>query len=184
VHKYFEEYYWKNGIPQGRKKLSDDQTALSRSYKIVSDPYGKRISLERYDQGRFHSTLYDSILLDFRKLKPVEQQRWEKSVLQESADQSVEVIRNEDDRAIYIETCIFLEGRCRECRLSSVQGILLSFHRLYYMDLGDPFNGAVLYDIQENPVMKKIYAVDPNYLHFTDLLEENWNMENSSFKHL
>ena len=71
---YFTHYYWKNGVPQGQNTSTDS----SESYKIVTDPYHKRYTVEKYLQNRFDSTVYDSQLLDFRKLNPMEKTAWQK----------------------------------------------------------------------------------------------------------
>ncbi len=53
----------------------------------------------------------------------------------------------------------------------------LAVHRLYYRQLLDAFDGVILYDIEERPVMMKIYETDPLTGEFTNLLSEEWTMQ-------
>ncbi len=72
--KYYLDYFWKNGRPQGLKQVSFEQFQLEKNtYKVVADPYYKRISVERYSLGMFEGVVYDSALFNFRHLKPAEQ---------------------------------------------------------------------------------------------------------------
>ena len=54
------------GKPYGRDII--DPTVASTSYKIVSDPYFRRFSVEKYQFLQFEKVVYDSYLLDFRHL--------------------------------------------------------------------------------------------------------------------
>ena len=49
---------------------------------------------------------------------------------------------------------------------------------MYYRRFHDSFDGVILYDIEERPVMMKTYEVDPLTGEFTNLLAEEWNMQN------
>lgn len=174
MNHHFQDYYWKNGKPYG-KQIVDASAQVS--YKIIVDPYYKRFSIEKYRSHIFDRIIYDSFLLDFRHLKPNEQIAWEKEELQ-SGDSSLRyLLRNQDDRAILTETHNFEQGHCRSCLISSIHGIPLSLHRLYYTALGDPFNGVALFDMENRPVMVKKYEIDPVTDEFTTVTEENWNME-------
>jgi hypothetical protein len=62
-------------------------------------------------------------------------------------------------------------------RLHSIHGLLLATQRLYYQALQDPFDGVVLYDLENRPVMMKSYQTDPMTGEFTVLLQEEWNMQ-------
>jgi hypothetical protein len=170
VGKLFEEYYWKGGKPQGIRP-----TESGTGYKIVSDPYGSRLSIERYQEGRFLETIYDSILLNFKKLKPSEQNAWHKEIVIETEYSTEGLIRNQDDRVLFKEVCVFEKRLCRECKVFSVQGILLSIHRMTYTKLGDKSNEITLFDSHDHPVMWKSYAADQETGEFTDLLEEKWD---------
>lgn len=171
--KYYEDYVWKEGIPYGIREV--DPMAVS-SYKIAMDPYRKQISIESYSQSNFVRIVYDSALLDFRKLKPVEQYAWQKMSIKETPETSVCLIRNQDDRVILIETYLFERNLCRECRVSSSHGIPLSIQRMSYKLLGDPYNGVVLFDQNEHQVMYKHYDADETTGEFTQVIKEEWVM--------
>jgi hypothetical protein len=175
MFKHFQDYYWKEGKPYGRKEVDSSQTPYS--YKIIVDPYYKRFSIEKYYFAKFDRVIYDSYLLDFRHLTLKDQMAWQREVLREEKDLSVCLLRNQDDRAILIETLLFEGEQCRECTTRSVHGIDLCIHRMYYRSLQDRFNGVVLYDNEGHPVMMKMYETDPLTGEFTNLLFEEWNMQ-------
>ena len=54
---------------------------------------------------------------------------------------------------------------------------ILSVHRMYYTHLGDPFNGVILFDAIDKPVMFKRYEFDNETCQFSNLMEEQWDME-------
>lgn len=171
--KYYRDYYWKKGKPYGLDPVEiPDQEAIT--YKIVVDPYYKRFSLEKYKRGHFEKIIYDSSLLDFRHLNPIEQQAWQKEILEETPTSMKCLLRNQDDRAILFENYEFERGRCRACSFISIHGILLAKHCLYYSDFGDSFNGIILYDIEGRPIMKKMYEIDSSTGEFGTLLSEEW----------
>lgn len=172
---HYRDYYWKEGIPYGLGRI---ETPDGNSFKIVMDPYRKRISIEKYDKNlRFVSVVYDSAMLDFRHLKPpAEHMAWQKVVLEESPEKIVCLIRNQDDRLLFEETHLFEKHLCRECRVVSPHGIVLSTHNMLYTHLGDHLNGAILYDITGRPVMYKRYEADEQDGEFTTLIEEVWDM--------
>jgi hypothetical protein len=171
--KYYLDYRWKEGSPYGIQEA--ENISQVDSYKVISDPYHKRLSVEKYIQGQFESIIYDSILLDFRHLKKPEQTAWQKLPILEEEARTVCLIRNQDDRVLYVETHLFEEHLCRSCRVESPQGILLSTHQMHYTHLGDPFNGVTLFDAQNKMVMCKKYTFDDSSQQFTDLIAENWN---------
>lgn len=175
MHAHYIDYYWKMGKPYGMDKVNPSQTPLS--YKIVSDPYHKRFSIEKYHYIHFEKIIYDSSLLDFRRLTLKEQIAWQREILKEDLNQSICLLRDQDDRAILIETLTFEQNQCRMCSTSSVHGIPISMHRMYYHSRQDPLNGVVLYDVEGHPVMMKIYESDPQTEEFTHLLSEEWNMQ-------
>lgn len=168
MHHHFKSYYWKNGKPYGEGKTEDFS---GFTYRIVIDPYHKRYSLEEYSQGQFARIIYDSALFDFRHLRQPEQASWQKV----SWKDNMSLIRNHDDRIILMETYAFESDLCRECRLHLPQGLLLSTHKLFYTSLNDPFNGVILYDTNQKPVMKKTYEMDESA--FGKLLSEEWDMQ-------
>lgn len=175
MFKYFQDYYWKAGKPYGVEAV--DPFQASSSYKIVADPYYKRISIEKYRYTFFDKIIYDSFLLDFRHLTLKDQIAWERETLKEEKDRSICLLRNQDDRGVLMETLTFEHNQCRSCSTSSVHGIPLSIHRMYYRSLTDSFDGVVLYDVEERPVMMKTYETNPQTGEFTDLLSEEWNMQ-------
>lgn len=150
------------------------------SYQIISDPYHKRFSIEKYCYGVWASVVYDSLLLDFRMLHPHAYQAWERfdlSIERENEQQAL--LKNEEGRVVLREHLFFRAGRCHTCLLYSVHGIFLAYHCLFYEAVGDPFNGVILYDTEGKPVMTKHYALDPMTEAFTTLLEEEWEMASS-----
>jgi hypothetical protein len=175
MFKHFRDYYWNAGKPYGIENIHPSQ--ISPSYKIVSDPYYKHISIEKYRDDHFEKVIYDSFLLDFRHLTLKDQIAWEREILKEEKNQTICLLRNQDDRVILIETLSFEQNLCRTCLTSSVHGIPLSIHRTYYRYFEDPFDGVVLYDFEGRPVMMKIYETDQKTGEFTQLLTEEWNMQ-------
>lgn len=158
------DYTWINGIPYGVGEGS--------TYKIVSDPYRKRISLEEYEDGLFVRVIYDSALLNFRHLNPVDQMAWEKKQVGDKC-----YIRDQDDRLLYIEEYAFdVSGRCKSCTIRSPHGVLLATSRLYYEELRDSFNGVVLFDVNGKAVLQKRYKMDEESGEFGELIAEERDM--------
>ncbi len=58
-----------------------------------------------------------------------------------------------------------------------MHGVLLSLHDMYYTDFQDSFNGFVLYDAENRPILIKTYETDRETGEFTLLLTEEWNMQ-------
>lgn len=172
---HYHDYFWKMGKPIGKINVDPFQSPLS--YKIVPDPYHRRYSIEKYSFGRFDKTVYDSYLLDFRHLKSIDQMAWQKENL---GDTEGNLLRNQDDRVVLKETYFFEQNLCRSCKIFSIHGIFIATSRMYYEILQDPFNGVIFFDLENRPVMKKIYQVDEDSGTFTELLSEEWNMQNNS----
>lgn len=172
---FYKNYYWKNGKPYGRE-LTDSKAETS--YKIIVDPYYKRWTVEKYSSGVFNAIIYDSSLLDFRRLKPLDQMAWEREILEQSSESMYCVLRDENHRAILFERHYFEGGRAMKCEVSSIHGILLCYQKIYYKSKNDPFNGVILFDIQGFPVMKKTYEVDEETEQFMQLLTEEWEIAN------
>ena len=170
--KFYTSYFWKEGIPYGIKEVDEKATS---SYKIVMDPYRKHIVIEEYSKGRFVRPIYDSALLDFRKLKPREQYAWQKTTVEDTPEKTVSLIRNQDDCVVLIETYTFERGLCRACRVASPHGYPLSIQQMSYKCLGDPFNGVVLRDVNDQVVMYKYYEADTTTGEFTSLITEEWH---------
>ena len=147
MNKYFKNYIWKNGTPYGINPVEQPEKE-NTSYKIIMDPYRKRISVESYCKGAFAAVIYDSILLDFRKLNPQEQLAWQRETIKETEEELVSLIRNSEDRVILIEEQYFLQQRCSECRIYSPNRIHLSTHKM--VD-----NEVVLFDANGVVVMKQ-----------------------------
>jgi len=173
MSKYYRDYVWKEGIPYGIDPLPEN---AEMSYKIAMDPYRKRISIEKYKKGNFSEIVYDSALLDFRHLKSAEQTAWQKVIYDEKPDQIISHIRNQDDRLVFIETYRFEKDFCKECFAKSPHNVPISHQKMYYTSLQDAFNGVVLFDNNNHPVMFKEYQVDEGTGEFTELLEEQWDM--------
>lgn len=174
LSKSFEDYVWKNGKPCGITKKTPSKSNIS--YKIIADPYYKRISIEKYVKESFDTVIYDSAIFDFRHLKPAEQNAWQKTTIGDDGIKTTCHIRNHDDRLVLIEEYTFENNLCRECRTFSPHGIQVSSQRIYYKSLGDPFNGTILYDRNNYQVMYKTYQVNSLTNEFSDLLVEQWDM--------
>ena len=170
---YYSNYFWKDGKPYGQTLTASDAEIC---YKIVADPYYKRISIERYSQGRFMATIYDSLLLDFRRLKTWDDTAWQREQLEDNSQTRICILRNPDDRILFIETLSFVETYCHLCTLHSCHGLLLSTHRMFYSARGDIFDGVVLYDSEGRTVMRKHYQIDPATGEFSQLLKEEWEI--------
>ncbi len=177
MNPHYRDYLWKMGKPFGIEKINSEH---SLSYKIIADPYYKRISIEKYLFGRFSKVIYDSILLDFRHLKSAEQAAWQREIIREEENKTICLLRNQDDRAILMEILEFQNHYCRSCEILSIHGIQLSIHRMYYKTLHDPFNGVILFDQENRQVMKKTYEINPATEEFNHLISEEWNMDPKS----
>ncbi len=178
--KYYRDYFWKEGIPYGLD-AKENPIDLAESYKIVMDPYRKRISIEKYAFGVFISNIYDSALINFRHLSPVEQQGWQKMPLQEKSNGLDCIIRDQDDRVLFIETYTFEQNYCKKCVAKSPHGIILSFQEMHYKILGDKENEVILYDSNQHPVLQKIYEADPQDGEFTNLIREIRDMREACY---
>jgi len=176
MYKYYRDYFWKQGKPKGLDKLSAEEISAGESFKIIVDPYFKRYTIEKYIRGKFSEIYYDSALFDFRRLKPVDQNAWQKETVSESEHVVICLIRNQDDRVIVSERYVFEDGLCRLCETLYPTGQLLSTQKIYYKKLGDESNKVILYDRFQHPVLIKIYDADEDTGEFTKLLEELWDM--------
>ncbi|MCC5832517.1 MAG: hypothetical protein JJU12_05685 [Chlamydiales bacterium] len=156
MHRYYEDYRWQEGRPRGIGKTS---RGASLCYRIVSDPYHKWLSIEMYERGLFKELLYDSRLLDFRKLSPTEQLSWRK----EPAGLREAWIFNEDDRVILLES--YRDGGCE---IYSPHGVLLC----RYAFLPEEAR-IVLFDGHSHPVMTRQYRTYEKG-EFLDILREDW----------
>lgn len=170
MHSIYSDFYWKRGVPLGLKKLQDYQTH-SDAYKIVTDPYRKRFTIENYRFGIFQKVIYDSQLLDFRKLTMSEQVGWEREILSENSHKVEAIIRNMEERVVLLEKYHFEGGVCRECQIFSLQNNHLATQKMFYETLHDSFNGVLLFDATGRRVLKKVYQVNQEG-QFTHLLRE------------
>lgn len=175
MNQLYSDYCWINGVPVGKGGSAEPFSGTS--YKVVCDPYRKRISLEKYQKNQFCEVIYDSILLDFRHLRQHDFNAWRKIPVAESPQESKMLILSQDDRVLFWETCLFQEDLCRECRIHSAHGLFLSVHKMFYSQFNDPFDGVILYDSRQHPVMFKRYEFDTACRQFTHLLEEQWDMQ-------
>ena len=170
----YRDYIWKNGLPYGIHPLTTEDSSHEISYKIPSDPYHKRVSIEKYSHGKFLEIVYDSALFDFRQLKLGEQLAWQKTLINETPTTATCHIRNQDDRLVLIEEYRFENNLCRECRAFSPVGNLLSVQKISYTLFNDTANEVVLFDSNEHRVMSKLYTFDEEAREFTQLLKEEW----------
>lgn len=176
MNAHYRTYYWKMGRPYGIEKIHSESPI---SYKIIADPYYKRISIEKYHNGQFSKIVYDSIFLDFRHLRSPEQAAWQRVLIQEEDNQMRYLLRNQDDRSILIEIHKFQNHFCCSCAIQSTHGILISTHCMYYTALNDPFNGVILFDSENHPVMQKTYEIHAKTGEFDRLVSEEWNMQST-----
>ena len=142
---YYHSYSWKNGLPVGNSK-TQDPTKEKSSYAILSDPYRKRLSIEKYTYGKFDSVIYDSNLLDFRQLHPSIQERWLRETLDETPDTLTALVRDENHRAILIEEHDYKKSRCSF--LSPLEKKLLGYQEILE-------DCAILYDSEGMVVLEK-----------------------------
>jgi len=168
--KMYRDYRWKNGLPYGVDVIETES-----GYKIVSDPYRKRVALEEYREGQFIKVIYDSAFMDFRTLKPENQVAWQRIPVSETKS----MIRDQDDRVILFEEYLIEDELCRGCSIRSPHGVLVGAQKIFYEHLGDSMNGVALFDSNEHPVMWKKYKIDEKMHQFSDLLEENWDIQSA-----
>ncbi|MGK5595253.1 MAG: hypothetical protein ACSNEK_07850 [Parachlamydiaceae bacterium] len=175
---YYKTYQWKNGKPIG---LNREERPSGLVYKIVTDPYYKRISIEEYQEGCFSKTIYDSVLLDFRSLKQNNYLAWER---QWNSNQEQSLIRDENDRVVYLETYKFHEQRCLECHIFYPNKTLLSIQKIFYKGINSlSFNGVILFDAIMQPVMLKEYEINHENGEFGNLVKEEWQNLNRVIEH-
>lgn len=149
--RFFRDYVWIDGRPHGKGQ--------GETYKITSDPYGKHTAIERYENGKYVATIYDSRLLNFKHLKRPDTQAWQRETLIPGKSH---ILRDQNNTVLFQEE-IDPDG---SCHLYSPQGTLLSIHRIA--------SGRVtLYDANLHPVMVKRYALTQAG-EFGELLEESW----------
>ncbi len=172
MHPFYTDYVWKAGKPVGRDPHPEGET-LPVSYKIITDPYFKHYSVERYHFGKYETLVYDSQLLDFRKLKPEHQQAWQSETVEVTKECVSCLIRDGNDRLILKEVHTFEEGLPKQVELFSLHGWHLLTTKLYYSHLGDAFSGALLFDREKRPVLKKTYQTDEAG-NFLEVLKEEW----------
>ncbi len=173
--KHYKNYYWEEGVPKGSSPVDPDSDRQVLNYKIVSDPYHKRISIEKYLGTVFQKVVYDSALFDFRCLKPANHIAWQKIPSEDPEEGSL--IRNQDDRIVLVERYSFAGNRCSMCLASSPHGFPVSTQRIFWKALGDLVDGVALFDQEGRPVMYKLYQTDPETGEFSELIEEKWKMQ-------
>lgn len=167
MSKHYLSYSWKNGAPYGISSIQSPEKDQV-TFLILADPYFKRFSVEKCVGGVFETLIYDSFLLDFRKLRPEFQLAWGREPLIEG----VNLVRDQDDRVVVKEISTYEGNRCRECHLYSPHGFLLGTQKIQYKELGDPFDGVILYDSLHQPVLIKKYSVNEETGFFDKLEEE------------
>jgi hypothetical protein len=172
----YGDYFWSSGKPVG-VGLVDMKAPVS--YRVISDPYKKRYSLERYEDGQFACVVYDSNLFDFRILKKQEDASWQREILEERTQSIRSLVRNMEERVILVEEAYFEGDFCKLCHFYSPHGIKVATQKMRLFSLQDGFNGVILYDSQEHPVLIKEYEVDPAAGEFTRLIREVWDFSES-----
>jgi hypothetical protein len=168
---HFDEYTWRSGKPVGRQLVP--KNSLS-SFRVITDPYKKRYSVEKYVSGEFVELVYDSNLFDFRQLKRADEAAWQREVVEESAHLIKSLIRSMDERVILIEEVFFQGNLCHTCRLLSPHGVWIATQKMFHRNLGDAFDGVALFDRLDHPILIKKYAKDASSGEFTTLLSESW----------
>lgn len=171
MSKHYKDYFWNNGAPQGLQALDLEEVSKEDSYKIVSDPYLKHISIEAYEKGHFVKVVYDSQFLNFKKLKPEFQQAWERQLLNDGNEC---LIKDQDDRIILKERYVFKDSLCCECHIFSATDYYLASQYVYYTSLGDLINGVAFYDANDHIVMLKEYQID-ELNNFTEVTKTIWS---------
>lgn len=154
---FYKDYFWSSFKPKGTHKLSSHKEA-PLCYKIVSDPYGKRYSIEQYKNGLFYKIFYDSALFDFRHLLANDPTKavWHTEIIETFKAH----IRDEYDRLILIESYTFNESLCRETTFTTPHGIFIGRQKMFYTKLNDPLDGVVLFDQANKPVLIQLYHTD------------------------
>ena len=167
---FFTDYVWINGRPKGRsERLDESSDALA--YKIVKDPYGKRISLERFQSGKFLDCLYDSHLFDFRVLCSKVDSSWQKIDTGSITEPSSWII-DHDDRTIAKEIYHFDKELCTECHIYYPQGPLVAKQKMAYQGKENFLCAIALFDISNHPAGLKIFAPDGSGA----CIFESWDM--------
>lgn len=175
----FRDYSWDKGRPIGRIRCAAKETPIS--YKIVHDPYYKRICIERYAWGLFQESIYDSCLLDFRSFRQgKEPVAWERQLIQETDKELRFLVKDEEDRVRFLENHTLESGRTVKGEIFSMHGLFLCSHHLFWRDKGDAWNGLQIWDREGRLVLTKNYTLTPNTGDFADLIAEKWgNDENA-----
>lgn len=174
--KHYRDYFWKEGIPYGIGHIEEPSNE-NETYKIVMDPYRKHISIEKYIKNCFESIIYDSLFLNFRHLKNEDHRAWKKETVSETPEKVICYLSDQDDRLVFKEIYFFNNDLCTECHVASFHNIPISRQRMYYKTYGDPFDGVILFDQNNHPIVFKKYAFDEELREFTDLIETEWNMQ-------
>jgi hypothetical protein len=166
----YEDYYWDKGVPKGRN-LSAQQGQTT--YKIFSDPYRKRYSVEEYHAGAFQKVLYDSSLFDFRSLFKEEDASWQRETISETATSAHTLIRNMEERIVLKEELNYTpEGDCTGCTLYSCHGVLLGRQMIFNQNQGAPFNGVEFRDVSGRIVLQKEYEKNQETGAFETLIRQ------------
>ena len=163
------DYSWSNGRPVPLDSVPLDSLDL-RHYRLITDPYGKRTTIELHKDGFLQRCIYDSDLMNFRKLSELEDLDVTRDKIEGGA-----VIRNDEDRALWMEYYRFDGDICVGAEIRSPHGSLIGVQDISYTKLGRPFNGVILRDAEAKAVTMKTYRVDEEG-EFLELLEEHWDM--------
>lgn len=168
---FYTNYTWKKGRPRGVGKEMEVGAGLC--FKVIADPYYKRISVEKYEDNKLIEVIYDSALFDFRHLKQ-EDAAWQREVIDEEKNTTRSLVRSIDDRVIFIEVSEFKDDKCICCQILSPHGVPVAKQTIFDELRGDSWNGVQLCDMSGKVILRKKYAKDPLSGDFGELLEEQW----------
>ncbi len=132
----YKDYVWSKGVPIGKEALPEnDVRKAEKSYRILQDAYAKWISIERYERGVFQYCVYDSRLLDFRKVFDSEgKDLWYREVLSsdEKGHPERAAVFNENDQVLLIEQYQY-EGEVQVAvHWLSSHGVLLAIQKIQH----------------------------------------------------
>lgn len=166
------DYRWSKGKPLALK-------GTAGPFFIIQDPYGKRISIERRTSQEPLEIVYDSALFDFRWLKQIEEQLWQRIPY----GGRYAYIRSPEERTLLIEEMGHNEKGNPRCLWRSPHGILVARQEIYLTASEDPFNGVALYDNTDRPIWVKHYRLDPNGA-FGELWIDGWDNPSEVLRNL
>ncbi len=144
---YYRDYTWIKGRPFVTGKGGVFQ---GLSYKILSDSYQKKIVIERYQDGAFDRTIYDSSILDFKTIKKSEgKELW----YREEIEKGVALIRDECGRVIALEKFYYNKRNLEQTEIYSPHKVLIARQNFIY--LKDKQELMKFYDVEGKLVFEE-----------------------------